>query len=176
MSSEVSETIGEELLKWCKIVDAKKKESSAQTQFDTATILESKVVSELELIDVQMSLLNPKNSQSLSNGFPILDTTSQAVDRLWNTCQNYSNQQIEHLLDLISSTIYNFILKFLENVNPFEINRPNHIINLAEQFVLKWIQQTTDSTTRLWTQSFGNRKWTSSPYSYPQLNDLKPSI
>ncbi|OHT00931.1 Cytoplasmic dynein 2 heavy chain 1 [Tritrichomonas foetus] len=162
-----AESVFKEFRNWCFIVE-KEQDPSKREQM-------ARILNEIELVYLQMSRLDISSLGSLSEAFSILDTTSQAVDRLWTSCPLYSAEQVSHFLNLISIELERFVLEQLENFNVFDNGPESRNLSLCYQLVSKWLHQTNQFTVKLWP-SFSARKWTSGVFKSEKLENIHEKL
>lgn len=162
-----AESVFKEFRNWCLLVDREQDRSRKEPM--------TRILNEIELVYLQMSRLDTSSLGSLSEAFSILDTTSQAVDRLWTSCTLYSAEQISNFLDLISNEIQRFILEQLNHYNMFDTGPKSRNLSICHQFLVKWIHQTNLFTTKLWP-SFSSRKWTNGVYKSDKLENISEKL
>ena len=158
-----ADSVFKEFRNWCITVDRTQDRSQREPI--------ARILNEVELVYLQMSRLDVSSLGSLAEAFGILDTTAQAVDRLWTSCPQYTEEQLTNFMTLIGKELQRFVLEELQDLKIFDISAPTRTLSQCYRLVAKWNNQTSQFTVSLWPKFVG-RKWTGGEYSNPELDLL----
>ncbi|EAY15861.1 hypothetical protein TVAG_160340 [Trichomonas vaginalis G3] len=129
------------------------------------------LLEKVETIYLQMSRLDVASLGSLAEAFAIMDTTSQAIDRIWTDCTIYSSDQVLKLMNYISSDLSKFVIASVASFKLFDNTKSSRTLALCSQILSKWYNQAITFTTTQWPQ-FTPRPWNSGKYENPEIAQL----